>query len=130
MGSKKEVPRAIKFCYLEFESEAGAEQAKEELTKSGEKYFVDFVGEKSRNVKFTSKEGAAKLKPLNPLRLFVTGLPNGMTESKLRLLFPKCSDAIVKTKGSNVGFVTFWSPGEAKSGLKNYNNDLKAGHLN
>ena len=114
MGNKQQ---AIKYCFLEFSSETAADQAKTELSKlSPEKYFVDFVGEKSRNVKFSPKDGAAKTKPINPVRLFVTGLPPGMTESKLRMLFPKCSDAIVKTKGSNVGFVTFWSAGEAKSG--------------
>ena len=112
--------KAIKYCFLEFSSEAAAEQSKVELSKSSDKYFVDFVGQKSRNVKFTPKDGAAKTKQINPIRLFVTGLPKGMTESKLRMLFPKCCDAVVKTLGSSVGFVTFWTPAEAKSGIKTF----------
>ena len=116
MGNSKQSLQAVKYCYLEFSDEAAAEQTKAELSKSAEKYFVDFVGEKSRNVKFSPKDGTAKTRPINPLRLFVTGLPAGMTESKLRMLFPKCSEAIVKSKGSSVGFVSFWTAGEAKSG--------------
>ena len=107
----------IKYCYLEFTSEAAAEAAKIELSSSTDKYFVDFVGEKSRNVKFSLKNGAAQSQmPINPLRLFINGLPKGMNESKLRMLFPKCSDAMVKFKGSSVGFVSFWTAGDAKSG--------------
>jgi RNA recognition motif-containing protein len=112
---KKKVAQKIKYCYLEFVSEAECEKAKEELSKSGDRFFVDFVGEKSRNLRHTSKEGG-KPRPINPMRLFVNGLPKSITAAKLKLLFPKSVNTQVKTKGSVVGFVQFSNAGDAKSG--------------
>jgi hypothetical protein len=87
-----------------------------ELAKSEDKFFVDFVGEKSKNMKFTSKDVNVKKRPINPFRLFISGLPKGMTLEKLKLLFPKSVLAQIKSKGSQVGFVQFESAADAKSG--------------
>ncbi len=47
---KKKVAQKIKYAYLEFDSEPSCEKAKEELSKSSTRFFVDFVGEKSNNL--------------------------------------------------------------------------------
>ncbi len=54
----------------------------------------------------------------NP-RLFISNLPTNMTAEKLKLLFPKSVEALIKKKGSPVGFVNFSNAGDAKFG-KNY----------
>lgn len=112
----KKTKQEIKFAFLEFDSETSCENAKFELSKSSDKLFVDFVGEKSNNLR--SKE-VTKNRPINPLRLFVTNLPRNMTVDKLKLLFPKCIDAHVKRKGSLVGFVQFANAGDTKAGKDN-----------
>jgi RNA recognition motif-containing protein len=54
----------------------------------------------------------------NP-RLFISNLPTNMTAEKLKLLFPKSVEALIKKKGSPVGFVNFSNAGDAKFG-KNF----------
>ena len=106
----------VNYSFLEFDSEAQCDQMKEELSNSPDRFFVDYVGEKSRNLKFTAKDVSVKKRPINPLRLFVSGLPASMTVAKLTMLFPKCSEAHIKTKGSPVGFIQFRNAGDAKCG--------------
>lgn len=108
----------INYCFVEYDSEAECDNMKEELSNSPDRFFVDYVGEKSRNLKFTAKDVSAKKRPINPLRLFVSGLPANMTVAKLSMLFPKCSNAHIKTKGSPVGFVQFRNAGDAKSAFE------------
>ena len=111
----KKVKQEVKFAFLEFDTESSCEKAKTELSKSSDRFFVDFVGEKSNNLRTSSKEGT-KNRPINPMRLFVTNLPRNMTVEKLKLLFPKCVEAHVKRKGSLVGFVRFANAGDTKAG--------------
>ena len=61
-------------------------------------------------------------KQINPCRLFITGLMQGMTEEKLKQLFPKCSSANIPKgsvrKGTLYGFVQFSNPADAKSAFE------------
>ena len=61
-------------------------------------------------------------KQINPCRLFITGLMLGMTEEKLKQLFPKCSSANIPKgsvrKGTLYGFVQFSNPADAKSAFE------------
>ena len=61
-------------------------------------------------------------KQINPCRLFITGLMQGMTEEKLKQLFPKCSSANIPKgsvrKGTLYGFVQFLNPADAKSAFE------------
>jgi len=115
--------KKIRYAFVEFGSEAECEKAKETLTagpKAKDNMFVDFVGVKSKGGgKPPQERGKHGKKPLNPTRLFIKGLVDGLTEDKLKQLFPKCiKTSIPKVsvrKGSKFGFVQFENPADAKA---------------
>ena len=84
--------------------------------------YVDYVGTKSKNGGKQKEQRGGKGKnkeQINPTRLFITGLFEGMTEEKLKQLFPKCNQANIPKgsvrKGTVYGFVQFNNPSDAKS---------------
>ena len=83
--------------------------------------YVDYVGAKSKGGdKPKEQRGKGKAKaPINPTRLFINGLINGMTDDKLMQLFPKCQYATIPKgsirKGTPYGFVQFSNPADAKA---------------
>ena len=86
---------------------------------------MDYVGNKSKGGGKPKHQRGGKgrnLKQINPTRLFITGLIDGMTEDKLKLLFPKCCDANIPKgsirKGTLYGFVQFTNPADAKSAFE------------
>jgi RNA recognition motif-containing protein len=109
----------IKYAFIEFSSVEECEAAKKTLSTKQEKFYVDFVGEKSKNVKNISKKSK---RPINPVRLFVNGLGPGVNPETLKQLFPKCKSADIPAKrerskksSSTFGFVEFQSPADAKA---------------
>ena len=57
---------------------------------------------------------------MNTFRLFIGGLVEGLTEVKLKQLFPKCLEAVVKgadkaKAGKGFAFIQFDNPGDAKA---------------
>lgn len=87
--------------------------------------YVDYVGLKSKDGGKPKNERGGKgknTKQINPTRLFITGLMEGMTEEKLKQLFPKCSSANIPKgsirKGTLYGFVQFSNPADAKSAFE------------
>merc|ERR1711892_1468090 len=56
---------------------------------------------------------------LNPTRLFVCGLADGVNKTKLQEMFPKAGSACIpqksKKKGTSYGFVQFSTPADAKA---------------
>ena len=84
--------------------------------------YVDYVRTKSKNGGKQKEQRGGKGKnkqQINPTRLFITGLFEGMTEEKLKQLFPKCNQANIPKgsvrKGTVYGFVQFNNPSDAKS---------------
>merc|ERR1712020_798226 len=76
--------------------------------------YVDYVGNKSLS------QGKTKIKKrIIPSRLFVTGLPKGMSNEVLENLFPKSKCANIPQRsmrrGGVYGFVDFENPADAKS---------------
>ena len=113
-GKAKE-KKDVRYCFVEFSDEAECEAAKDILA-SNPNHYVDFVGVKSK----AKQSGlGAKQMPINPTRLHVSGLVEGVTEEKLKSLFPKSVSAIIPKgsirKGGVYGFVQFGNPGDAKA---------------
>ena len=88
---------------------------------------MDYVGLKSKGGGKRKNERGSRgkgktAKQINPTRLFVTGLIEGMTEDKLKQLFPKCYKANIPKgsirKGTLYGFVQFDNPADAKSAFE------------
>jgi len=104
----------IKYCYAEFSDEAACEAAKDKLASNPD-HYVDFVGVKSKK----GGSSSAKKMPINPTRLHVSGLVEGIDEAKLKKLFPKCESALIPKgsirKNTKYGFVQFKSPADAKA---------------
>jgi len=113
--------RNVRWAFVEFGSEAQCEAAKETLTKGAEakdELYVDFVGVKSKSGgKPTQERGKRGKTPINPNRLFIGGLVEGLTEVKLKQLFPKCVEVVVKgaKAGKGFAFIQFDNPGDAKA---------------
>lgn len=113
--------RKVRWAFVEFGSEAQCEAAKETLTKGAEardELYVDFVGVKSKSGgKPTQERGKRGKTPINPNRLFIGGLVEGLTEVKLKQLFPKCVEVVVKgaKAGKGFAFIQFDNPGDAKA---------------
>jgi len=114
--------RKVRHAFVEFGSEAQCEEAKETLTKgpnAKDEIYVDFVGVKSKGGGKPSGDHVKKSKrPINPNRLFIAGLVDGLTEEKLKMLFPKCASAEVKGQqkgGKGFAFVQFSNPADAKA---------------
>jgi len=100
----------ISCAVVEFEDPEECKAAKNKLATTqykGNEVYVDFV-ESS-----TAKGG------LDPIRLFVCGLPEGIDERNLKEKFPKAAHVDIpsksKKKGSSFGFVQFSNPGDAKA---------------
>merc|ERR1712183_295028 len=109
--SRRKEQRKIEYVLLEFGSEAKCEEAKIAIEKD-DGLYVDYVGNKSL--------GKTKIKKnIIPSRLFVTGLPKGMSREVLQNLFPKSKCANIPTRsrknGGLYGFVDFENPADAKS---------------
>merc|ERR1712106_1155981 len=81
----------------------------------GNEVYVDFVGSNSKAKKKTAKTTAQ----LNPTRLFVCGLADGVNKTNLQEMFPKAGSACIpqksKKKGTSYGFVQFSTPADAKA---------------
>merc|ERR1711892_1660622 len=81
----------------------------------GNEVYVDLVGSNSKAKKKTAKTTAQ----LNPTRLFVCGLADGVNKTKLQEMFPKAGSACIpqksKKKGTSYGFVQFSTPADAKA---------------
>merc|ERR1712179_735477 len=122
---KRKAQDLIRYCFIEFGSEKECESAKSNMGKNSEKYYVDFVGSKSKNAAAKSSEavkGGARSRPINPCRLLINGIGKGVNNETLKQLFPQCKDALIpkhrkdkKTQGSHFGFVEFHTPADAKS---------------
>ena len=87
--------------------------------------YVDYVGAKSKGGGKPKEQRGGKgktNKQINPKRLFITGLIEGMTEEKLKQLFPKSHKAVIpkgsRRKGTLYGFVHFHNPADAKSAFE------------
>jgi len=116
--------KKIKYAYVEFGTEAKLEDAKVSIEKN-DNLYVDYVGIKSKGGGKPKHQRGGKgknVKQINPTRLFITGLIDGMTEEKLKLLFPKCCKANIPKgsvrKGTLYGFVQFTNPADAKSAFE------------
>merc|ERR1712037_619015 len=110
---KTKEQRKIPYVFLEFGSEAKCEEAKLAIEKD-DGLYVDYVGNKSLS------QGKTKIrKRIIPSRLFVTGLPKGMSNEVLENLFPKSKCANIPKRsmrrGGVYGFVDFENPADAKS---------------
>ncbi|CAG5134480.1 unnamed protein product, partial [Candidula unifasciata] len=118
-GKNRERPG---YAYLEFASEASAEKNYGILAKStirGSKMVVDYVGEKSTfSKKNTNKSG----EEIDPLKLFVAGLPDGTVEADLRKIFPQATSITIPLRQGDkkvigYGFVTFATEAQTKQAL-------------
>jgi len=116
--------KSIRHAFVEFGSEAECEKAKELLTagpKAKDSLYVDFVGVKSKaGGKPPQERGKRGKQPINPCRLFIKGLVDGLTEDKLKQLFPKSLHTTIPKSsaqkgGSKYAFVQFENPGDAKA---------------
>ena len=92
---KNESTVSIRYAFIEFADEDEAEKAKAELAAKNFNVFVDYVGEKSSK----KKPAPASESAINPLRLVVSGVVSGLSEDKLKQLFPKCYEAQVGMNG-------------------------------
>merc|ERR1719480_712979 len=90
----------IGYAFLEFGDLEECKAAKNKLATTqfkGNEVYVDFVGENSKAKKKIAKPSCQ----LNPTRLFVCGLAQGVNKSK--------------KKGTSYGFVQFSTPADAKA---------------
>lgn len=108
----------IGYAFIEFGDLEECKAAKNKLATTQFKdneLFVDFVGENSKAKKKTGKASCQ----LNPTRLFVCGLAQGVNKSNLQEMFPKAGSACIpqrsKKKGTSYGFVQFSTPADAKA---------------
>jgi len=115
----------IRYVFVEFGSEAQCEKAKELLTtgpKAKDGLYIDYVGVKSKQggkPAAAAEKGKRGKRPINPTRLFIKGLVEGLTEEKLKQLFPKAIQTSIPKmavrKGSKFGYVQFENPADAKA---------------
>jgi len=115
ISSKQRV--GIGYAFIEFGDTEECKAAKDILATTqfkGSEVYVDFVGENSKAKKITKP-----LAQLNPTRLFVSGLRQGVDNSALKEMFPKAGSACIpqrsKKKGTTYGFVQFSKPADAKA---------------
>merc|ERR1719205_222972 len=108
----------IGYAFLEFGDLEECKAAKNKLATTqfkGNEVYVDFVGENSKAKKKIAKPSCQ----LNPTRLFVCGLAQGVNKSNLQEMFPKAGSACIpqrsKKKGTSYGFVQFSTPADAKA---------------
>jgi len=108
----------IGYAFIEFGDLEECKAAKNKLATTqfkGDELFLDFVGENSKAKKKTAKASCQ----LNPTRLFVCGLAQGVNKSNLQEMFPKAGSACIpqrsKKKGTSYGFVQFSTPADAKA---------------
>lgn len=74
-----------KFCYVEFETEEETIRMKEnfaDIKIEGDAFYADYVGKKSKA--YNEKE----TRTVDPLRLYVGGLPKGIQAGDIRAVFP------------------------------------------
>merc|ERR1712128_91354 len=109
---------SINYAFLEFGNTEECKAAKNKLATTqfkGNEVYVDFVGSNSKAKKKTAKTTAQ----LNPTRLFVCGLADGVNKTNLQEMFPKAGSACIpqksKKKGTSYGFVQFSTPADAKA---------------
>jgi len=109
---------SINYAFLEFGNTEECKAAKNKLATTQFKeneVYVDFVGANSKAKKKTAKTTAQ----LNPTRLFVCGLADGVNKTNLQEMFPKAGSACIpqksKKKGTSYGFVQFSTPADAKA---------------
>eukprot|EP00094_Tigriopus_californicus_P001109 TCALIF_01073-PA protein Name:"Similar to NCL Nucleolin (Gallus gallus)" AED:0.00 eAED:0.00 QI:202/1/0.5/1/1/1/2/0/355 len=131
LRQSKKANSTIRYCFMEFASEKVCEKAKTVLSLkeyNGGRLAVDFVGAKSK----IQRGPKSAMRPVNPTKLFVSGLAKGLTEDKLRELFPKASRTIIPArsvrKGSTFGFAQFNNPAEAKEAFNASQNLEFDGH--
>merc|ERR1719470_521982 len=108
----------IGYAFIEFGDLEECKAAKNKLATTqfkGNEVYVDFVGENSKAKKKIAKPSCQ----LNPTRLFVCGLAQGVNKSNLQEMFPKAGSACIpqrsKKKGTSYGFVQFSTPADAKA---------------
>lgn len=104
----------IGFGYLEYASEAAAEKNYKILENAvikGKRITVDYVGPKSS---FYSNKLKTELceKDIDPLRLYIRGLPTNATDDDLRILFPEATEFVLPKRKRDkklfgYGFVGF-----------------------
>ena len=105
-------PTKIRYCFMEFTDEKICDTMKDKLAANPD-LMVDFVGVKSKS---KSTGTFKKQKPVNPLKLHVSGFGQGITPQKLKALFPKSTSATVPSKeNATYGFVQFANAGDAKA---------------
>lgn len=116
--------KKIKYAYVEFGTEAQLEDAKLSI-ENKDNLYVDYVGIKSKGGGKPKHQRGGKgknTKQINPTRLHISGLLDGMTEDQLKRLFPKCCKANIPKgslrKGTLYGFVQFTNPADAKSAFE------------
>ena len=106
----------IRYCFIEFKDESTCEIAKRALAQKafrGGQLYVDFMGEKS-------KRGGNKYSrmSINPTRLIISGMDSGITQMKLKKLFPKAKETFIparsQRKGNTFAFAQFANPADAK----------------
>merc|ERR1712128_284448 len=109
---------SINYAFLEFGNTEECKAAKNKLATTqfkGNEVYVDFVGSHGKAKKKTAKTTAQ----LNPTRLFVCGLADGVNKTNLQEMFPKAGSACIpqksKKKGTSYGFVQFSTPADAKA---------------
>jgi len=109
---------SINYAFLEFGNTEECKAAKNKLATTqfkGNEVYVDLVGSNSKAKKKTAKTTAQ----LNPTRLFVCGLADGVNKTNLQEMFPKAGSACIpqksKKKGTSYGFVQFSTPADAKA---------------
>merc|ERR1712129_406221 len=109
---------SINYAFLEFGNTEECKSAKNKLATTqfkGDEVYVDFVGVNSKAKKKTTKAAGQ----LNPTRLFVCGLADGVNKTNLQEMFPKAGSACIpqksKKKGTSYGFVQFSTPADAKA---------------
>ena len=108
----------ISYAFIEFGDQEECKKAKNKLATTqfkGKEVYVDFVGENSKAKKKSGKQKGG----LNPTRLFVCGLAQGVNKTNLKEMFPKAAHADIpqrsKKKGTTFGFVQFSTPADAKA---------------
>lgn len=93
-------PKSIaKFCYMEFETVEEATRIKEKLpniTINSVAFYADHVGKKAKS--YPAKEPRV----VDPVRLYVGGLPAGIKASDLRDAFPTATQVLYKKASHRV----------------------------
>merc|ERR1712204_106002 len=109
---------SINYAFLEFWNTEECKAAKNKLATTqfkGNEVYVDLMGSNSKAKKKTTKAAGQ----LNPTRLFVCGLADGVNKTNLQEMFPKAGSACIpqksKKKGTSYGFVQFSTPADAEA---------------